>query len=68
MDPQHLTELPFSFSTIVYETGPRVGLYFYGGHILTGGWHSSTTFGYAATAAAASKLLTLPDEIGEDAL
>lgn len=60
---QHLTELPFFSPTIVYETGPCVGVCFYGGHILTGGWHSSTTFAYAA-----SKLLNLPDEIGEGAL
>jgi aconitate decarboxylase len=44
-------------STIVgYETGPRVGLYLYGGHMLTVWWHSGTTFGHAAAAAAVSRV------------
>ncbi|KAJ5439125.1 uncharacterized protein N7458_010123 [Penicillium daleae] len=56
-------------STIVgYETGPRVGLCLYGGHMLTRGWHSGTTFGHAAAAAAVCKLLDLPEAAIEDAL
>ncbi|KAJ5311727.1 hypothetical protein N7476_007587 [Penicillium atrosanguineum] len=59
----------FLLSTIVgYETGPRVGLCLYGGHMLTRGWHSGTTFGHAAAAAAVSKLLDLPKDVIEDAL
>jgi aconitate decarboxylase len=36
--------------------------------MLTRGWHSGTTFGHAAAAAAAGKLLDLPEDVIEDAL
>jgi aconitate decarboxylase len=59
----------FLLSTIVgYETGPRVGLALYGADMLSRGWHSGTVFGHAASAAASSKLLDLPENIVEDAL
>lgn len=36
--------------------------------MLTRGWHSGTAFGHAASAAAVSKLLNLPEDLIEDAL
>lgn len=51
-----------------YETGPRVGLGLYGGHMLTRGWHSGPVFGHAASAAAVGKLLNLSENSIEDAL
>ncbi|KAL1968444.1 hypothetical protein VTN77DRAFT_1973 [Rasamsonia byssochlamydoides] len=59
----------FLLATIVgYETGPRVGLGLYGGHMLSRGWHSGVVFGHAAAAASVSKLLNLSDNAIEDAL
>ncbi|KAJ5579718.1 uncharacterized protein N7459_005703 [Penicillium hispanicum] len=59
----------FLLATIVgYETGPRIGQCLYGGHMLSRGWHSGTVFGHAASAAAVSKLLQVPENVIEDAL
>jgi aconitate decarboxylase len=51
-----------------YETGPRVGNALYGKDMLTRGWHSGAVFGPSASAAAVSKLLSLPAQSIEDAL
>ncbi|KAH8694929.1 putative immune-responsive protein [Talaromyces proteolyticus] len=51
-----------------YETGPRVGHALYGKEMLTRGWHSGAVFGPSASAAAVSKLLSLPAASIEDAL
>lgn len=51
-----------------YETGPRVGQCLHGKHMLSRGWHSGPVFGHAASAAAVSKLLDLPETAIEDAL
>ncbi|KAF4177950.1 hypothetical protein CNMCM8927_000592 [Aspergillus lentulus] len=56
-----VTGQQFLLSAIVgFETGPRAGLGVYGGDLLTRGWHSGPIFGCPASAAAASKLFSLP--------
>lgn len=50
------------------EVGPRVGNALYGKNMLTVGWHSGAVFGPSASAAAVSKLLSLPASQIEDAL